>query len=106
VRAKTDRLYCAYDTPDDYEPLVMAGKMFREAEMPIRSTCAYVLIGYPNDTMDKAEKRLMDTVKAGFWPFAMLYKDDQGYENKTWRKFQREWCRPRIMGAKVKQILG
>ena len=42
-----------------------------------RAAC-YVLIGYPGDTMDAAEKRLLDTYRAGFWPFAMLYRDASG----------------------------
>lgn len=29
--SKTKRMYFAYDTPDDYEPLVCAGKMLRDA---------------------------------------------------------------------------
>lgn len=104
-KAKTDRLFCAYDTPDDYEPLIEAGKMFQESEIPIRTTCAYVLIGYPKDTFEAAERRLTDTVKAGFWPFAMLWKDEDGKEDRKWGQFQREWCNPWIVGTKVKTIL-
>lgn len=100
-----ERFYCAYDTPDDYEPLVTAGKMFAEAGMGIgtRKPCCYVLIGYPKDTMEKAEQRLIQTIRAGFVPYAMLYKDNDGREDKVWRQFQREWCRPRIVGTKIKQ---
>lgn len=106
-KVKTQRLYCAYDTPDDYEPLVEAGKMLTEAGISVnnRKACCYVLIGYPKDTMEAAEKRLTDTIKAGFFPYAMLWKDDRGNENKLWRKFQREWCRPIIVGTKVKKIM-
>lgn len=106
-KANIDRLYCAYDTPDDYDPLIEAGKMLTEAEITVqnRKACCYVLIGYPKDTMEAAEKRLTDTIKAGFFPFAMLYKDEQGRENKEWRKFQREWARAVIVGTKVKKIL-
>lgn len=100
-----ERFYCAYDTPDDYEPLVMAGRMFAEAGMGIgtRKPCCYVLIGYPKDTMEKAEARLIQTIKAGFVPYAMLYKDEEGHEQREWRRFQREWCRPRIVGCKINQ---
>ena len=54
---KTKRFYCAYDTPDDYEPLVAAGKLptaggvTRESRKP---KC-YVLVGYPRDRLHKAE---------------------------------------------------
>lgn len=103
---KTQRLYCAYDTPDDYEPLVEAGKMFREAGFPATShaLACYCLIGYHGDTFEKAEKRLVQTIKAGFFPFAMLYRDQKGQVDKEWRKFQREWCRPIIVGAKIREI--
>lgn len=102
----TKRLYCAYDTPDDYEPLMEAGRIFQEAGFTKTShaLCCYVLIGYKGDTFEKAEKRLTETVKAGFMPYAMLYKDRNGAVDETWRKFQREWCRPQIVATKVKTI--
>jgi hypothetical protein len=106
-QANTERLYCAYDTPDDYEPLLEAGKLLTEAGITVanRKACAYVLIGYPKDTIEKAEKRLTDTIKAGFFPFAMLWKDKHGHEDKNWRRFQREWCRPAIVGSKIRHML-
>jgi hypothetical protein len=104
---KTKRMYFAYDTPDDYEPLIYAGRILQEAGFKASSHNAhcYVLIGYKGDTFDKAEKRLIDTVKAGFVPYAMLYKDKKGHTDKAWAKFQREWCRPQIVTTKVAKIL-
>lgn len=104
--AKTARLYCAYDTPDDYDPLVQAGKIFLDAGFTREShtLCCYVLVGYKGDTFDRAEKRLTDTIKAGFVPFAMLYRDKDGVVDREWSKFQREWCRPRIVTTKTKEI--
>ena len=61
-----------------------------------------MLVGYPKDTFEKAEKRLLDTCKAGFFPYAMLYRDERGETDPEWRKFQREWCRPAIVGAKFR----
>lgn len=103
---KTERMYFAYDTPDDYEPLVEAGKMLlQEGHSPNNhSMCCYCLIGYPNDTFEKAEKRLVDAIKAGFMPYAMLYRDDRGDTDPEWKKFQREWLRPAIVGAKMREI--
>lgn len=100
------RLYCAYDTPDDYEPLVQAGRIFQEAGFTKTShaLCCYVLIGYRGDTFEKAEKRLIDTAKAGFVPYAMLYRDKAGATDEKWRAFQREWCRPMIVATKVRGI--
>lgn len=102
---KPERMYFAYDTPDDYEPLVEAGKMLRAAGISAASHRAgcYVLIGYKGDTFDKAEARLADTIKAGFMPYAMLYRDAQGKTDLQWRRFQREWLRPEIVATKAKQ---
>lgn len=104
--AKTKRLYCAYDTPDDYEPLVEAGRIFRNAGFTTAShvLSCYVLIGYKGDTFQNAEKRLIDTIRAGFVPYAMLYRDKQGQVDPVWRAFQREWCRPQIVGVKMRQF--
>jgi hypothetical protein len=80
--------------------------MLRSAGITFKSHIAscYVLIGYPDDTFDKASKRLNDTIKAGFMPYAMLYKDDYGNVNPDWEPFQREWLRPAIVGKKMKEI--
>lgn len=103
--AKTKRFYCAYDTPDDLEPLIEAGKIFRAAGFTVAShaMCCYVLIGYRGDTFEAAETRLMQTIKAGFVPYAMLYRDKDGKVDEVWRAFQREWCRPIIVGSKVSE---
>lgn len=103
---KAQRMYFAYDTPDDYEPLVQAGKiMMAEGHKPESHTLGcYCLIGYKNDTFSKAEKRMTDAIKAGFMPYAMLYRDADGNMDKDWRRFQREWLRPEIVGKKVKEI--
>lgn len=94
---KPERLFFAYDTPDDYAPLVAAGKMLAEAGFSVGCShhiCAYVLVGFPGDTMDAAEIRLRDAWTAGFFPFAMLYRDDRGDASREWRRFQKAWCRP------------
>ena len=105
--ARAKRLYCAYDTPDDYEPLVEAGRILMDAGFTksSHSLRCYVLIGYKGDTFEKAEKRLIQTVNAGFFPYAMLYRDKNGETVEEWRKFQREWCRPMIVATKIKGIL-
>lgn len=99
-------MFFAYDTPDDYEPLVEAGKMLNEAGFTLKSRkkLCYCLIGYPKDTFEAAEKRLMDTLKAGFIPFGMLYKDEEGRENPEWRKFQRQWARVIIVVSNNREM--
>lgn len=105
---KAKRMYFAYDTPDDYEPLVNAGKIMQQEghRFESHSMACYCLIGYKGDTFEQAEKRMIDTVKAGFMPYAMLYRDHDGNKDPAWGKFQREWLRPEILGTKVKKIRG
>lgn len=97
-------MFFAYDTPDDFEPLVIAGKKLREANFTRGHCRAYVLIGHPADTMAKAEKRLLDTWDAGFLPMAMLWKDQTGTEDPEWRRFQRTWARPAATKAWVREL--
>lgn len=103
---KPERMYFAYDTPDDYEPLVEAGRLLWNGGFTISSHVAscYVLIGYKGDTFEKAEKRIRDTIKAGFVPYAMLYKDKAGTEDKEWRKFQRLNLNPTIVCSRLKEL--
>jgi len=101
---KPKRMYFAYDTPDDYEPLIQAGKILRDGGITKASQSArcYVLIGYDGDTMEKAEKRLREAWTAGFFPFAMLYRDEKGEVRQDWKKFQRLWARPQIINQMLK----
>jgi hypothetical protein len=103
AKIKPSRMYFAYDTPDDLEPLINAGKMLHDAGFKTSNhqMCCYVLIGYRGDTFDKAEQRLTETIEAGFMPYAMLYRDEKGKTDETWRHFQREWLRPKIVACKM-----
>lgn len=104
--ARPERMYFAYDTPDDYEPLVMAGRMLMEAGITPQShvMACYNLIGYKGDTLEKANTRLNQTIKAGFMPYAMLYRDEKGKVDREWAKFQREWLRPSIVSTKFGEV--
>jgi hypothetical protein len=100
-------MFFAYDTQDDYEPLVEAGKILkglgyrRETQ---RARC-YVLIGYQKDTFEFAEKRLLQAWDAGFFPMAMLYRSPKlDLQTKEWKRFQREWANPTIVGYKLKSL--
>lgn len=102
---KPKRMYFAYDTPDDYEPLLQAGRLLRDGGITKASQSArcYVLIGYDGDTMENAEKRLRDAWTAGFFPFGMLYRDEKGEVSEDWKQFQRLWARPQIINQKLKE---
>jgi hypothetical protein len=101
VKLKPKQVFFAYDTPDDLEPLIEAGKILHGAGFTNRdhSLRAYVLIGYTTDTFEKAEIRLKQTVAAGFIPMAMLYRDNKGGYSNDWRRFSRVWARPAAMSA-------
>ncbi len=91
-----ESMFFAYDTPDDLEPLIEAGKMLRRGGFPAKShrLCCYVLIGYPGDSFDYAEVRLQQTIRAGFRPFAMLYRDVTGRGIPSGRDFRGNgYCR-------------
>jgi len=100
---KLKQIFFAYDTPDDLEPLIEAGKLLNNYELKWPKLRAYVFMGWPEnkergikaDTFESAEKRLFETIQAGFMPMAMLMRDEKtGEANYKWKVFQRTWARP------------
>jgi hypothetical protein len=102
---KPKTMFFAYDTPDDYEHLVNAGKILREVGFKQSSQIArcYVLVGFHNDTFEKAERRLRDAWAAGFFPFAMLYRDFEGKYSQEWKRFQKVWAAHQVVATKIKE---
>jgi hypothetical protein len=98
------QLFFAYDTPDDYEPLVEAGRLLLAHGFTVASHAlrCFVLMGYPKDSFEAAEKRLLQSVDAGFTPMAMLWRGKNGSRDPSWAKFQREWARPAIIHSAMK----
>lgn len=94
------QMFFALDTPDDEEPLRNASRMLREAGFTRQQMRAYCLIGGPRDTFAQAESRLRLCVALGFFPMAMLWRDQDGSVDPQWRAFQREWARPSIIYRK------
>lgn len=99
-------MFWAYDPGDPFETLEYAAQRMLAAGWTREShrLRCYVLIGYPNDTFTKAEKRLTDMVRIGFTPMAMLWKPETDAAMKweppsEWRAFQRRWVRPAIIHA-------
>ena len=102
-KLKPQRLYFAYDTRDDLEPLREAGKMLRDVGFSIQGSYrlhAYVLCGWPKDTTEAAELRMRETIDSGFTPMAMLYRDTNGERNQQWMQWARQWARPAIVHSK------
>jgi len=109
---KPKQMFFAYDTPDDYEPLVAAGKMLQDCGLGLTSNGThshrlrcYVLCGYENDNFEKAEARMVETVKAGFFPMAMLWRGKDGSRAGKWTAWQRTWARPHIVASKINEIV-
>ena len=100
-------MYFAYDTPEDYDPIVTAGKYLLNAGFSAKEHLlrCYVLIGYKGDTFEKAEKRLKQTIHASFMPMAMLYRDKSGKNDIDWKRFQRQWANKIIVGSKMKEVI-
>jgi hypothetical protein len=99
--------FFAYDPGDEFQTVRSAASRLLEAGFTRAShnLRCYVLIGYPKDTIEDADKRLRSILSIGFTPMAMLWKP----ENKTqerfapgleWKAFQRVWARPAIIHAK------
>lgn len=99
---KPKQMFFAYDTPEDYEPLVVAGEKLLGAGFTVASHAlrCFVLIGYPGDTLQDAEKRLQQSFDAGFIPMAMLWRNDEGTTTSEWRKLRRMWGGPYIIAAR------
>jgi hypothetical protein len=97
-------MFFAYDPGDAFETLESAASRLLEAGFTRAShrMRAYVLIGYPKDTFDLAEKRLRQMMSIGFTPMAMLWAPETAAAEKhrpapEWRAFQRRWARPAII---------
>jgi hypothetical protein len=104
---KAKPIFYAYDTADDYEPLVEAAKSINRVygKVDRRINNVYVLIGYKGDTYDHAEKRLGRVIELGMTPYAMLYRDRDGKVDKEWKRFQRVWIRPQIIYAITPELV-
>ncbi len=103
---KPKQMFFAYDTPDDLEPLREAGRMLVDGGFTVASHVlrAYVLCGYPKDTIEAAAKRMQQTLDAGFLPMAMLYRDNSGRRDPLWQRWARQWARPSIAASKVEKL--
>lgn len=98
------QLFLAYDDADDYAPMRDAAAMLREAGILRpggRTVRCYVLIGYPGDTHEAAEARCQQVLDLGIMPMAMLWKREDGYTPPGWKRLQRQWAHPIILGVKM-----
>jgi hypothetical protein len=101
-------MFFAYDPDDEFETLRSAASRLLDAGFTREShrLRTYVLIGYPKDTFELAEARLLQMYSIGFTPMAMLWSPTKPAQEKyrpdpTWRAFQRRWARPAIIHARA-----
>ena len=104
VRPK--EIFFAYDTPDDWEPLAEACRMFFHARYGSRNIVrSYVLVGYPGDTIKDADWRCRRVQALSVTPMAMPYQNPQWTleqveeQRRKWRKFTSAWSRPAAIWA-------
>lgn len=106
LKLRLKQMFFAYDTPDDWEPLVDVSNRLREAGIikpeSHKARC-FVLSGYPKDTMKKAEGRLRKVAQLGFMPLIMVYRDDTGRYKKGWREFRYAWSRPDMIAKAMNE---
>jgi hypothetical protein len=98
------QIFFAYDEPRDLEPLIKASQMLLEAGFNRQVLRCYVLIGHPTDSFDCAELRLRQTVDLGFFPMAMLWRDEKGERDHKWMRFQKTWARPAAIHGHLKEL--
>jgi hypothetical protein len=103
---KPDQLFMAYDTPDDWEPLQEATRLLFEAGFPRKKHClrAYVLCGFPGDSLQEAERRMRAVLSLGVFPAAMAWRrKEDGWTSPEWATFQRRWFRPAAIAVTAKE---
>jgi len=97
-------VWLAYDHNNADKPLKIAVNKLSKYFKRDKIRC-YVLIGYGQDTIEKAEIRLRRAWEIGTLPFAMLYRDDKNTPHtKEWKQFQRNWVRPAIVRSMMKGV--
>jgi hypothetical protein len=88
-------IWLAYDHPNAEKLLQKAVNLLKHFNR--NKLRCYVLVGYKDDTIEKATERLIRAWEIGTLPFAMLYRDAEGkLPPLDWRRFQRQWSRPAI----------
>lgn len=106
-KIKPEYIYFAYDTPDDYIYLREASERLLRYNIMVGHKCmCYILIGYPSDSIERALIRIQETIKLGYMPFAMRYRDENGLclTERKWNLFQREWTRPEIVASNMRLL--
>jgi hypothetical protein len=98
---KIKELWFSCDTAAALPHLERAAKLFKD--VPSRKKRCYVMIGYGDETIAAARKRLERVYALGFWPFSQLYRR-AGVLNSCytdeWTDLNRKWSRPALYRTK------
>lgn len=104
---KIYQLWLSYDCPDRKKTLIKAVQKLKRYFKRNQIRC-YVLVGFNNDSLEKAEERLREAWEIGTLPFAMRYrtpktnwKDSFLFYQREWNLFARKWTRPAIIKTRM-----
>lgn len=98
-------LWLACDTDARFDNFAKGMEKLVKAGFPRDKIRCYAL-SYAKD-MDADEKRCIRIFKAGAMPFVQLYQDDSETKKtypREWNEFQRNWSRPAIIKARMKEL--
>ena len=98
-RIRVEAVFLAADTEGALKPLKLA--VDRLAFLGRKKIRSYTLIGFGNDTVEKAEERLERVWEIGSMPFAQLYQPADRFitYNHAWKALAKKWSRPAAMVA-------
>jgi hypothetical protein len=92
-RLNVRHFWFACDLPGSVKHLKRTAELM--SGFPIWKKRCYVLIGFNNENIYDAEKRLNTVYEMGFLPFAQLYQSEiKRPWTRDWDQLQRKWCRP------------
>lgn len=102
---RIESLFVGFDHDGAEKSVVKAAERLKKYFKREKLRC-YVLIGFGDDTIDRAESRLKRAYEIGFLPFAMLYRAENGghpHPRDSWRNLMRRWSRPAIYKSLMKE---
>ena len=96
-----DELWFACDVTSDLPWLEKAAEILEG--IPLRKRRCYTMIGYDEEPLSQAERRIERVFELGFMPFCQLYRPDEGPKEypPEWKAVQRKWSRPAAYMGKV-----
>lgn len=108
-----NELWVACDSAAMLEPLERAADILSDISRYKRR--CYVMVGYGDETILQAEKRLEKVYTLGFDPFCQLHRGEgERVYDRQWKDLNRKWSRPaayrrdgnKVVWAAAKEIVG